>query len=73
MAEKQPKREPLLKLASAGKKLSSLDFVKKRAARRTEMRIKMELEAKELKREELALARAEESADKLDEPTSKTK
>lgn len=69
MAEKQPKREPLLKLSTAGKKLSSLEFVKQRAARRTKMRITMELEAKEMKRQELALARGEVSADELSEPS----
>lgn len=68
MAEKQPKREPLLKLASAEKRLSSLDFVKQRAARRTKMRITMELEAKEMKRQELELARGV-SADELSEPS----
>lgn len=72
MAEKQS-QEPMLKLSTAGKKLSSLEFVKQRAARRTKMRIKMELEAKELKRQELEMARAEASADEPSESVSKTK
>lgn len=72
MAEKQPKREPLLKLQTADKKLSALAFVKLRAARRTKSRIEMELEAKELKRLELAVSKGEISADEL-EKSIKTK
>lgn len=72
MAEKQPKREPLLKLRTSDKKISALALVKVRAAQRTRSRIMMELEAKEMKRLEIEVAQGKISPKELEELASKT-
>ncbi len=67
---KKPKRAPLLELKS-DEKVSQLSLVKARAAVRTRQRIRMELEAKEMKALELKIAKGEASYEDAEKISSK--
>lgn len=67
-SESKPKRKALIEVLRSDEKVDALKLVKARAALRTRTRIERELEAKEMKRLELKMARGEvtpEEAEKL--------
>lgn len=65
MAEAKKTKEPLIKVLASNKRVAALEFIKLRADRRTQRRIKMELDAREEAKLEEALQSGEVTLDEV--------